>query len=693
MASVSESTASGTTSGSIALITYEEGSDSMTIDLCVCHSTFGIHKVMSRPPNEGVDKTVERMRMLFAPKPQKGMKGKRQTREDILSSCPPITFFSRDGKEVTIIVSEEEAPTNAQFWKEVGAIHIGGVPVVGDVEPSSFIVVPVTYNHPMILNLSPPAALYVGHDATCFGLESVFCSDANMEYQWFHNGEGDSLQVLCSRRVFTPLAEHVGVSIKCRVRPVVSNEPQAWFEVKGVPPVLAAPEAAIREGMLKRWALTRQSAYAKHCTKRSREEGPTYDDAIRVVSYNILNDAFATTNWAKRVLYPFASDEVRSLGFRQGAILNELRNYQGDLLCLQEVGESLYKKYLGPMLTESNYGHYYAAKSGMVKDGCAIAFSTSRFECLSSLKLPLTLTTLRANHPELSDEIHEQFPHLEYDLSKVVSVGAYVVLKDFGGEYSRADDAPPRSASAKPVRYLIVGNTHLFYKPHGCHIRAIQALMHATVLHREYEKLTAQLLKEGSSASVHLVCTGDFNLTSISGGYKLMTTGAIPHHNDCWDKGNRFWWCMDDEDETEDEGGSNLPADSSSASTPLPSTPQQPTSTATATGELVPPVGPPTNIFRKDIALPGGLSFVDTHHNTGTLFTNYSLTFKAAIDHIFVASPTKGNADEQEEAMVPVCIVPLPSEPELQADVAIPSSTFPSDHLAIIADVGFKRRH
>jgi 2',5'-phosphodiesterase len=701
-------------SASAALITCEDGSDTMSIDLSV--HQLSLHKVMSRPTAEGADKTVERMRMLLAPKPAKGSKGVKQTREGILAACPPILFFRRDGAEVRA----DGGVTNGQFWSQVAAIHIG-VPPAAEGGAMGFAVVPVEYNHPMVVSVCAPLALYVGHDASCYDYSCVFCSEAGLDHQWL---VGD--RVVCERRIFVPAADHVGQTIRYRVRPQVGEgcEAQAWFEVPNIPAVKATPEAPIREGMTKRWALTRTSAFAKYCQqKRERDEevgGCGVSDALRIVSYNILNDAFATTNWARRVLYPFASEEVRSLGFRQGAILNELRNYNAELMCLQEVGESMYRRYLGPMLTASGFGHFYASKSGMVKDGCAIAYSARRFECVSSFKLPLTLATLRQNHPELSEELRVNHPHLEYDLSKVVSVGAYTVLKDFGGGVGEG----PRDGSAKPERYILVGNTHLFYKPHGCHIRAIQALMHATVLHREYRKLVDTLATEGSDLRVHMVCSGDFNFTPITGGYKLLTNGSITDENDCWDKGGKFWWGMEDEGKKSAGGSASVsdgegqePVETETNNTLLnkvistsgvaetTSTPTTDgavdTNTSTAVAELVQPVGPPPSIFRKTLSLPGLLKFDDTHRDTGTLYTNYSLTFKEVIDHIFVASPppvsrNASTASEDDkppaphEVVVPLGIVPLPSEEDLQADVAIPSSTYPSDHLAIISEVGFR---
>eukprot|EP00658_Telonema_sp_P-2_P076999 TRINITY_DN6863_c0_g1_i8.p1 TRINITY_DN6863_c0_g1~~TRINITY_DN6863_c0_g1_i8.p1 ORF type:complete len:379 (+),score=99.27 TRINITY_DN6863_c0_g1_i8:111-1139(+) len=321
-----------------------------------------------------------------------------------------------------------------------------------------------------------------------------------------------------------------------------------------------------------------------------------------------------------------------------------------------------------------------------VKDGFAIVYSSRRFECVSSFKLPLTLATLRQNHPELSEELHANHPHLEYDLSKVVSVGAYTVLKDYGGAF----EGTTRPADAKAERYILVGNTHLFYKPFACHIRAIQALMHATVLHREYEKLVATLATEGSDLRVHMVLSGDCNFTTMGGAHQLLVKGTVPADHECWNKGSMFWWGVEDEDE---EGGDDTSESTEKVATTI-SVAATPTSSEGAS--LAQPVGPPTNIFRKDLSLPNNLKFTNTQDGlTGDSCTVFGDHFSGIIDHIFVASPpplSSNNHQGSEEEVTTLGIVPLPSMEELKADVGIPSSTYPSDHVAIITEVGFRRR-
>lgn len=61
-------------------------------------------------------------------------------------------------------------------------------------------------------------------------------------------------------------------------------------------------------------------------------------------------------------------------------------------------------------------------------------------------------------------------------------------------------------------------------------------------------------------------------------------------------------------------------------------------------------------------------------------YTNFTHAFAACLDYIFYQS----DRFEVEQ------IIPLPTNEELRAHIAIPSVVFPSDHVALVADLKFK---
>lgn len=69
------------------------------------------------------------------------------------------------------------------------------------------------------------------------------------------------------------------------------------------------------------------------------------------------------------------------------------------------------------------------------------------------------------------------------------------------------------------------------------------------------------------------------------------------------------------------------------------------------------------------------------HNVTGTeVCTNFTGGFKAVLDYIFIDS----------EQLAVERVVPLPSLEEVSEFVALPSVYFPSDHLALVADLKWK---
>lgn len=65
---------------------------------------------------------------------------------------------------------------------------------------------------------------------------------------------------------------------------------------------------------------------------------------------------------------------------------------------------------------------------------------------------------------------------------------------------------------------------------------------------------------------------------------------------------------------------------------------------------------------------------------TGTSLTNYTEGFKECLDYIYY----------QMDHLKVLRTVPMPTEEQLGAHIAIPSIVFPSDHVALVADFQFQ---
>ena len=87
---------------------------------------------------------------------------------------------------------------------------------------------------------------------------------------------------------------------------------------------------------------------------------------FRVVSYNLLADVYASTEYAARVLYPYCKREALDGEYRQCRIVRELLGYHADIMCLQEVGSRMYAEFIQPSLAQAGYKGCLQLKAGTV---------------------------------------------------------------------------------------------------------------------------------------------------------------------------------------------------------------------------------------------------------------------------------------------------------------------------------------
>jgi mRNA deadenylase 3'-5' endonuclease subunit Ccr4 len=115
----------------------------------------------------------------------------------------------------------------------------------------------------------------------------------------------------------------------------------------------------------------------KHFSSQTTE--PT-TDRIRVMTYNVLADCYATTEQ-----YMYCPSWALEWNFRKNAILNELLASDCDIICLQEVEAGQFDKFFRPQLANNGYGGIFTIKSRArtyddpsTVDGCATFFKNSR---------------------------------------------------------------------------------------------------------------------------------------------------------------------------------------------------------------------------------------------------------------------------------------------------------------------------
>ncbi|XP_054728964.1 2',5'-phosphodiesterase 12 isoform X2 [Anastrepha obliqua] len=339
----------------------------------------------------------------------------------------------------------------------------------------------------------------------------------------------------------------------------------------------------------------------RHCFTKNKLSG----DRFRVLSYNILADLYADSDYTRNHLFPYCPPYALKIDYRKQLYLKEIIGYNADIICLQEVDLKIFDLDLIPILEsdELDYNGVIAQK-GTCGEGVAIFYRKSRFEIYN--KYELNIGEGIRNLPQFAElwskiENNKKLVDRFCDRSTTLQV---VVLKckDNG-------------------RYFLVANTHLYFHPDADHIRLLQIGCAMIYINHVYQDVAKKLsLSEKRQLSV-LFC-GDFNSVPECGIYKLMVEGTVGEN------------CVDWISNTE-EAVQNI-------------TLSQPFNIKSACGT------PP--------------------------YTNYTHAFAACLDYIFY----------QSDCLEVQQVVPLPTEEELQCHTAIPSVVFPSDHVALVADLKFK---
>ena len=242
---------------------------------------------------------------------------------------------------------------------------------------------------------------------------------------------------------------------------------------------------------------------------------------MRLVTYNILADLYCDSDFSRTVLHPSCPPYALHIDYRVKLVLHELLGYNSDLVCLQEVDKKVFENHLEPVLATANMAGQFAKKGGQVSEGVAIFWRRERLQLIefSSVFLPFLLQS--PPYAYLWDKLKDN-PALVETLTQRTTELAIAVFKVNTG----SDDEH---------RLLVVGNTHLYFKPDADHVRLIQA----ELCRRELERVKSEMLVQNPDAKVSMVLCGDFNSTPeydnhMGGVLQLMTQAKVDENHLDW---------------------------------------------------------------------------------------------------------------------------------------------------------------
>ena len=186
---------------------------------------------------------------------------------------------------------------------------------------------------------------------------------------------------------------------------------------------------------------------------------------------------------------------------------------------------------------------------------------------------------------------------------------------------------------------LIVSNTHLFFHPLASHVRVLQLFAIAHQLDKERAEAAAAL------ANPPFLLCGDFNSSLTYALFLLMKHHIPKNHQNCRECLNSFQW---ERNQTKEEV---------------------------------------SDFDFPEVNLPKSFPKVATAYPVDTAFTHHIVGFSAALDHILMSTKTTTTTSMKHGELACVRFAEMPSLEQVTKDVAMPNVSFPSDHIAMVADL------
>lgn len=583
-----------------------------------------------RPKGEVLQKQLAKVAARFAEKPAKSKK--HCAGQEIMpkQDAPVLRLIAEDGSELPHEKVGFESWRLARFLFADGSLPMR---------------LPIFVNPPVVSGVRIPDAPVVGTpllaDVTLQNCESVDC-----EWHWEVSPSiGDDSSPANSALYIPGLADE---GSKLRV----------WCH----PPF---PGLAICSQFTKKAVRSAPQDDEKWAGLPTRVPGCEKPGEFRVATYNVLADAYAGTSWAQENLFWYCAPGVIEASGRRQLILRDILRMDADVIGLQEVdaGQLACLGPLGPL----GWDHAYVRKANNAPDGCALFWRRSRFQA-EAAPFELRLCGAVGGMPGLAVstaaamEAHDSTKRI---FAEITTVAQGVLLRDLAVDGKR----------------LLVANTHLFYHPEANHIRLLQLHMLLTDLARRVEVAEA----DGSGRPA-VVVMGDLNARKGSFGptdigkppqaaYRLIRDGVIfPDDGD--------WLCS--RNNTLFDEARRVPAKDD---------PRHDVciccqGLGTLFGYGVCPLcdGLPWDdvaggsdeqeVLLLELHLP--LPLIDP--NSDVQVTNFTGSFQECLDYTLLDS----------QALECARTIPAPPLELLRRETALPSSSFPSDHVPVMIDVAYR---
>lgn len=355
----------------------------------------------------------------------------------------------------------------------------------------------IKLNMAWVTNLQMPSSMLAGYVVYPTKLETLFCSVRDLQYIWYRGADAEWTEV-GDGFYYMVKNEDVGFQLKLKCLPRSLGATHLEFVRTTNCTVQAGPGVCPFE--------------ERHLyTPEYLSSGPGF----RVMTYNILADLYADSDFSRDVLFGYCQKYAMNMDYRKQLFLKEILGYHSDIICLQEVDAKLFDLEFVPIFGEKGYACEMAEKRE-VGEGVAILFRKERFTLLDSYKFDVGENIQKH---EIFGEVNEKLKQNEQLYTRVIerpNTLLVLVLRSLDN----------------PEQVLLVANTHLYFHPDADHIRLLQAGMCVMYIENVIlEEVRRNHVQPEDKMSI--IFAGDFNSDPLSGIFQLMTTGNIqPEHKD-----------------------------------------------------------------------------------------------------------------------------------------------------------------
>ncbi|XP_076659540.1 2',5'-phosphodiesterase 12 [Halictus rubicundus] len=468
-----------------ALVIHEEGSDNFQVSLRYINTDLKIDRQFNfnRNVNEPINNFLRRLDSNISncvhKKQKKGKKRKETVTDSVKNEIDNI-----ETKMIKLVRNNSDLDGSLSCKT-----------ILEDSSNIKLIIFDAEYmlkqNAPYVSQIALPSSILVGFPTYPSKFISMYVDKTKSTFIW-HKKENNKWIHIGEGFLYIPKLSDMGCQLKVTCTPRNDDHEGPMIEVVSNNVVEAGPGSCPFE--------------IRHTFTQRKLSG----ESFRVTSYNILANVYSETDLSKDTLYPYCPQYALSMDYRKLLILKELIGYNADIICLQEVDSRVFENDLVRSLSVLNYNGVYNLKNDL-REGLAVFYNQDRFDILNSNCSVMSHDTdLKGFNTVWSQIQNENVKQTFVNRNTIIQAVAL-----------RSKENP---------EILIVGNTHLYFRPVADHIRLLQAYYGLVYLQAFAEETKLQ----NPDCNVSIVWCGDFNSTPENGVYQLMTQKYIPEDYADW---------------------------------------------------------------------------------------------------------------------------------------------------------------